>query len=263
MKHAILSVMALGLGATALLVSLLARDGGDAAAQGAATRLSSKVADMEVRLGAIDARLDLLAEQVARAGSPSRPVITPRMLAPESAESADLAERLARLENRVLLLAEGAASGEPRAAAPPAPDPAAVQKALDSLTEKARNTSASEKERLEALRKLRGARLPDGTDARLGVVEDMVRMAEHSKDPEVRADVWRQLSHVTDRSMLSPLLAALQNDGADKVREEAAETLADFLPDESVRRALQHAAENDQSARVRSQAFDSLGARRR
>jgi hypothetical protein len=263
MKHGIFSVAALGLGAAALLVSLLTRGGGEAAAQGAAARLSSKLADAEVRLGAIDARLDLLAEQVARASSQSRPAITPRPFAAESAEPGPLADRLARLEERVAGLTDAARPAAPRPQSAPTPDPVDVQRTIDLMTQIARNASASEKDRLEALRKLRGARLPDGTDARLGVVEEMVRLAESSQNENVRADVWRQLSHVTDRSMLSPLLAALQNDASARVREEAAETLADFLPDESVRRALQHAADNDQNPKVRSQAFDSLGARPR
>ncbi len=78
---------------------------------------------------------------------------------------------------------------------------------------------------------------------------------------ETRADVWRQLSHVTDRRLRQPLLDALAYDEHAKAREEAAETLADFLPDRAVEGALRAAMENDVDAGVRRQAAESLAGR--
>jgi HEAT repeat protein len=137
------------------------------------------------------------------------------------------------------------------------------EKGIEEWTRTAQNGAATEEELLAALRKLRGAELPDGTDARLGVLPEMIRLAENSQDERARADVWRQLSGVTDPSLLQPLLHALQNDPSPEAREEAAETLGDFMPDPAVRNALQFAAENDASPDVRAQCYESLGSGRR
>jgi hypothetical protein len=127
----------------------------------------------------------------------------------------------------------------------------------------AKSGAATEQEMLLALRNLRMAQTANGKDARLDVLQEMIRLGESSQSEKARADVWRQLSGVTDRSLLQPLLHALQNDPAAKVREEAAETLGDFLPDASAHNALLFAAENDASPDVRSQCYASLGSGRR
>ncbi len=67
------------------------------------------------------------------------------------------------------------------------PDPTPAS--LDELTRRARDVAATEAQRLAALRELRGKTLPDGTDARLPVLDDMIRLAQNSTDAEARADV--------------------------------------------------------------------------
>ena len=125
----------------------------------------------------------------------------------------------------------------------------------------AKNYAATEEQRLEALASLRGMRNPDGSDARLDVLDEMIVLAETSTKGAVRADVWRQMSHVTDPRLRDPLLRALAGDAHAKAREEAAETLADFLPDAWVEQALRQAAEGDADAGVRRQSQASLNGR--
>lgn len=129
-----------------------------------------------------------------------------------------------------------------------------MQRAID----RAQDPAAAEEERLAGLRALRGQRDPAGIDARLYVLDSMLELARTSSKGETRADVWRQLSHVTDARLRQPLLDALAYDEHAKSREEAAETLEDFLPDLGVEAALRAAAENDADAGVRRQAAASL-----
>jgi hypothetical protein len=264
MKHLVVSGLALAFSLAAFGVAW-SSPGGDEVG-GKVSRLAADVSDATVHLAAIESRITRIEDALAGLRDRSPASIAPRPIDPDVEEKGTMAARLDKLEGAVAQLADsmrpGATPKAPRDTAPSARDPA-VAKAIDAWVETARNASMAEQDRLVALRSLRGKQLPDGTDARLPVVEDMVRLAETSNDAATRADVWRQLSHVTHRSMLAPLLAALQNDAAPNVREEAAETLADFLPDDNVRRALLHAAENDQSPKVKSQAWDSLGARGR
>jgi hypothetical protein len=74
--------------------------------------------------------------------------------------------------------------------------------------------------------------------------------------------VWRQLSHLTDPRLRQPLLDTLAYDEHAEAREEAAETLEDFLPDLGIEGALRLAAENDPDAGVRRQAASSLAGAR-
>ena len=123
--------------------------------------------------------------------------------------------------------------------------------------------SEHSEELLSALRGLRGQRLADGTDARIGVLPEMLNLVQTSQDGDQRADVWRQLSGVKDPSLLEALLASLADDPVPKVREEAAETLEGFMPNATVQAALRLATDNDENSRVRRQAGESLGGGRK
>ena len=133
-----------------------------------------------------------------------------------------------------------------------------VARSLDEWMRTAMDPSSTTDQKLQALRRLRGRTSPDGADARLPVLPAMIELVQTSDDPDARADVWRQLSHCTDVSLLVPLLDSLTSDPSARVREEAAETLADFLPNPGVEAALRFAAENDASDRVRQQSLASL-----
>ena len=112
---------------------------------------------------------------------------------------------------------------------------------------------------MRALRYLRGV---DGGRSP-SVVAAMIHLAQTSQDPEVRADVWRQMSQAKDKQLVAPMLQAVQSDSHPKVREEAAETLGDFLDEPGVRSILQHVAANDAEDDVRRQARRSLERTRR
>jgi HEAT repeat protein len=115
------------------------------------------------------------------------------------------------------------------------------------------NPEAAVAERLAALRALRAAngRTND-------IVQAMLKLQATSADANVRADVFRQLSGVTDPVMKPHLINGMLKDNDAKVREEAAETLAPFWSDPYVQSALRSAAENDPDEKVRKQALESL-----
>ena len=130
---------------------------------------------------------------------------------------------------------------------------------LDELTAKALDPTATEEQKIQALARLRGKELADGSDARSpAVVAEMIAIGEGSADARLRADAWRQLSGARDPQLVSPLIASLANDPDAKVREEAAETLADFLPDANVKSTLLYAMQHDDDEGVRRQAAESL-----
>ena len=94
------------------------------------------------------------------------------------------------------------------------------------------------------------------------VLQEMIRVGETSQDEDVRADVWRQADGESRNTLLvGPLIRALQSDPAEKAREEAAETLANYLDEPGVKSALEDAAHNDSDKDVREQASESLGRR--
>lgn len=138
-------------------------------------------------------------------------------------------------------------------------DEATRRKRIQEQQQHAKNPSATEQERLRALRELRRM----GKGAREVVLSEMILLGQTSPSAATRADVWRQLSGVTDPRLLPPLLTALAHDPDDKTREEAAETLGDFRNRPEARQALEHAARNDASEDVREQARHALGNRRR
>ena len=129
------------------------------------------------------------------------------------------------------------------------PDPAAIRAATQSILAPA--TTSMDK--LSALRLLRAA------DARSDeVVLAMVTVYENESDPRIRADVFRQLDGVKTPELRDPLLQAVAEEEVPDVREEAAETLAHFLPDDHVREWLEYLRDNDPNEGVRDQAIRSL-----
>ena len=265
--------MALALAGVALVLTFLPRgsSGADPAVPAAPadgtslTRLHRRLDDLTQRIEEIESDLELRA-----------PV---SLTAPEREAEAPGAEVEARMERLEALLQERTSRAERSGADG---DASERQQQLEQLMRGdvdaereerariveqmngiARDPNEPERERLRALRYLRFQRLADGSDARLGVLPDMIALGEASESGEVRADVWRQLSGVTDASLLGPLLDALARDPFPKAREEAAETLAGFLPDPEVEDALRFAADVDEDRGVREQARAALSGGRR
>ena len=90
-------------------------------------------------------------------------------------------------------------------------------------------------------------------------VAAMVRMAQSSDVPEMRAKVWLSLNRQTgDAYLVQPLLDALANDSSELVRDAAAKGLAQFVDEARVYEALQEAMVNDSSPLVREAASEVL-----
>lgn len=113
------------------------------------------------------------------------------------------------------------------------------------------DTSTSEK--LEATGRLRreNAASPE-------IVATMLGLYASSTDPNIRADVFRQLDGVSDPALRDPLLLALAEDDNARVREEAADALSAFRDDPDVAEWLQHVAQNDPNPRVQHEAQSAL-----
>ncbi len=116
------------------------------------------------------------------------------------------------------------------------------------------NAAAGVTNKLEALGILRstGARSDD-------VVKQMIQAYYATDNPKWRADIFRQLSGVTTAELKQPLLEAVRdtNQHTD-IRQEAAETLAHYLPDPDAKAWLEHLAANDADERVRAEAARRL-----
>jgi hypothetical protein len=222
----------------------------------AAVGVELQLQSLESRVGALELENSQLRRSLADAQS-LREVVTERPALGADSEPLldDLAERLTELERHAA--EQQAATGQDQIPSRP-PERALERPSIDEMLARARDRALTEEERLDALRALRGQRLPDGSDARLPVLDEMLELARLSQNGEARANVWRHLSNVTDRRVLGPLLDALAYDSHARSREEAAEDLADFMPDAAVEAALRTAAEHDVDGRVRRQAVKSL-----
>lgn len=115
----------------------------------------------------------------------------------------------------------------------------------------------------EAWEALRRADASTWTDA---VVAEIVRVAQTSDDPEVRANIWRCAdADRAHRLLRQPLLDAVLRDADERVREEAAETLENYVDDPAVVTVLERIVQSDASPAVRDEARRALerGRRRR
>ncbi|MDQ3622475.1 MAG: HEAT repeat domain-containing protein [Verrucomicrobiota bacterium] len=152
------------------------------------------------------------------------------------------------LEQRLVQLEQAVAETRAGAGAPPPPAPDIAQSRQVAI-----NPQAPVEDRLAALRSLRAANARSAD-----VVQAMLKLQVTAADPNVRADVFRQLSGVTDPVMKPHLISGVLKDQDAKVREEAAETLAPFWSDPYVQAALRSAAQNDPDPKVRKQALETL-----
>ncbi len=189
-----------------------------------------------------------LRRAVDEAARQRTPVVSaPETTSPDGVTIRQVHEWVWGLEQRLVQLENVSGQNSVAASGAPAPPDIAQSRQI------ALNPQASPEERLAALRTLRAA------NARTSdVVQAMLQLHATSANPDVRADIFRQLSGVKDAILKPPLINALLKDEHPKVREEAAETLASFLADPYVRSTLNAAAQNDADGKVQKQARESL-----
>ncbi len=235
-------------------------------------QLVARIASLEARIDATNAQVGSLA-----ARSDDAPLVVKdrrledsesRATVENSAASDKMKARLLGIETRLSAVErslEAAKTAEASSKRPPlssAEREAAAQEErlrVAARQAEALDPSLDTAKRLEALRDLRGtpgARSP-------AVVAAMIAMAQTSTDAAVRADVWRQMSGAKDVALVPAMLHAVLHDADPKPREEAAETLGDFLDHPGVRETLERVAAQDADADVQRQARRSLTPRRR
>jgi len=235
--------------------------------------LPPPAASLDAELALIQERLDALEQSVLRASPrqatgdvapdaerPAARVAEPERELIDAARIDEIAARVGRIEQQLAALAAPAA----RADAPLDPTPAELAVRRAARVAESQTTildpRADEAAKLRAWAYLRAVE-DSWTDS---VVAEMIRIGAGSADPLRRADVWRQADARTKHQALAPaLLQALASDPEPKVREEAAETLANYLERPEVRPALEHAAAHDADDDVRDQARRTLQARSR
>jgi hypothetical protein len=112
-------------------------------------------------------------------------------------------------------------------------EPADLQKVLA-------DTTVTDSEKLAALGQLRrnDARSPE-------VLASAIGLYQTAEDPNVRAEAFRNLSGVSDPSIMEPLLTGLSQDDSSRVRGVAAGVLSAYREDPTVAAWLKYAAEND------------------
>lgn len=182
-----------------------------------------------------------------------------RSVASEAA-LAELQRRLGAIEQRLATLPDPATTTAGNAASAGqnagATTPAAVSpEVANAELRRQLLTAASEADKLKAWRTMRG-QAGSWDDA---TVAEMVRVGLSARDSTVRADVWRQADGRDRHAALVPaLLQAMASDPDAEVREEAAETIANYFDHPGVAAALAQTASSDAEPRVRRQAQDSI-----
>jgi hypothetical protein len=211
--------------------------------------LLSRMQRIEERIDGLAARSGDLRAPVGTGTAPAGPELAAlerRLARLEAAASAPMGGTVAAVQSQQRLLPRAA-----RAEMDPETKAALVRPAERTILDPA----APVEEKLAAHERLR--RVPDAYTPPM--VQELLRIAETSQRAETRADVWRffdgasRLPH-----LVPPMLQALANDADWIAREEAAETLGNYLDDPVVLGALRWTAEHDAHERVRAKAQRTL-----
>jgi len=126
--------------------------------------------------------------------------------------------------------------------------------ALEGQKKRLLDPNLTELDRARALGMMRlqgGHKADEVVDAALGILAQ-------SKDARTRALIIRNLHGSGNSRLVTPLLGVLASDADEDVRDEAAETLDDFVAQPEVKAALEQAASGDASEKVRRRAQASL-----
>ena len=182
-------------------------------------------------------------------------------------------ELLAAVRERVAAL-EVALDRQASGARPPqfqVVDPAPTRRRRPDLTldwaqlgawqERTTDPTVSPEHRIAALAELRS--IDPGSGVRTeDVTRSMLDLFDELHEPRDRAAILRQLKGVTYVFAADRMIEAL-SDPHEKVREEAAESLAPFRGNESVALALERVVAEDRDPEVRAQADRALASVRR
>lgn len=214
-----------------------------------------EVSPLEIRLARLETRLAKLEERLA--GNSEAKMAEERV-----AELVDAAleARFQELQDEILKtvsrLPPGAFQAREEADSRPPEERIRTHQAV------AIDRELEPRERLKSLRELRflpEGRSPEVTGAMIEIIEDA------SVEARIRADVIRNLDGVTLPELRAPLIQSVLHDPDPEVREEAAETLGEYLKtgDLGVAEVLRQVGEADGANRVRREAQDQLEAWRR
>jgi hypothetical protein len=251
MTSKMLQVLPLILSAAALILCIVAL--ADRSAPSTALATASGAEDRQIR--ELSDRLAELRAKLERVGSDPRGV-SDRQPVRESAReqetaTAELQKRVAALEAAVAALRRPPDSRQLAAQPAPAEDLTAAQR-------KILDPRASDRDKIAALKALRGRRI-DGQDALShDVVVALLGVLDHAEDADTRTDVIRNLHGVNDPALRDSMLRSLTSDPSPQVRGKAAEDINTFLPDVAVEAALRSAADFDSDDGVRASALNTL-----
>lgn len=221
--------------------------------------VQSDAGELRERLERLEAELRRPAPVVVPAGGAGAEGGVVREAPPAVVDPAIL-QRLQALEQAVTAFGKrpigGPVSGGP-GGAPVVDEALARSREIAASQATILDPSRTDQERLAAWAGLRHQE--DGWND--GVVAMMTQMGLSNASAAVRADVWRQADARSKHpAMGQALLQALQIDQEATVREEAAETLENYLDLPGVREALVAARDRDTDAKVRRQAERTLSA---
>ncbi|HYC77222.1 MAG TPA: HEAT repeat domain-containing protein [Planctomycetota bacterium] len=172
-----------------------------------------------------------------------------------------LAGRLDVLEAKFEEMREAVRKAAPPRASRPQSSPAEPE--WPALRAFLLDASKPESERVAALVAL--ASTPRSAAIDGAAATAAAELLQGATNADLRAQAARVTSRVIDPALRDACLHGLVHDGAENVREECAESLREYLDVPGVRTALERAAEQDPSEKVRREARRSLneGSRRR
>jgi HEAT repeat protein len=189
----------------------------------------------------------------AKQSAPSDAAPEPTSAAPRveratrSAATDGLSERITTLEKQVAQLTQNSEYLMTRGQLPLAPNK------RSELEQTFLNASASERDRLQALRLLRrNGGLSDS------VLQQALSWLQTSTNNGVREDLVRQLQGVTNGPVREPLLKLAASDTNEDVRREAVQALRGLLTDPQVESLMWELALKDSDPRVREEAEQTL-----
>ncbi|MFN0059673.1 MAG: HEAT repeat domain-containing protein [Planctomycetota bacterium] len=254
--------------ATALVATLL---GCDNARDPSIDQLQSSLSGQADRIAKLEAALDAVqrvVNELRAAGNLARveshapatstngaqPSDGSRVDAGKVAEDvAELGERLALLEELAQTLTEQLAANRSQPPGAVTPPPTAEQM-LEVFADRER----PEADRIRVAKQFRSQAAELDEEQRRLVTAELLAWLGDSDNAEMRAFIVRNLHGVKVSDIKGPLIGLLRSDADARVREEAAETLDDYLDDPLVKSALERAATDDADGAVRRQAAAAL-----